>query len=372
MADGDAAKVWWSIGAVVAVAAVATLVLTLASGDESAKVYVTVPVPTTAAAQPAGPIVQSSTTVRVPASAATTEAGDTPPSADTAAPTSSAPAADATVPETSGILVAGPGGIQRLAGSRATTLSNGSAAIAVERAGTVYFQGAAGRYGEDGSSNDPATTAIRRLDGTALVAPEGEQWLTLHDAGVTADGTPVLIYTASSGDGPPVEDNPTPSSEVLYRYEITTGTSVRIAEVGGWEFGTGPLSFGTELVGGTWSAEASYGPLLLALDGTTLAEAGRYGLEDGYTDCEDCPTAFSVDGPGGRIAWIDSGRFRVATRSDGVITLDFPVVADTSYTATALADGFAVLSRPNLPALLLDLTSGAVTELPAGRVTIIR
>lgn len=308
----------------------------------------------------------------------TTSAPATTPVPETTAPptteattTTVAPAQPATA------LVASPTGIVRITGSGTSSIVTGEpAAIAVEVDQTVYFQAASGPSDDtpDASDTDRAATAIRWVDpgGTkTLLAPQEGQWLRLHDAGRSPAGDPVLLFSVYRGDGPPVDDNPDPATETLHLYDIRTASITDLGEIGGWEFGTSRLHLGGGLVGGTWYSEASHGLYLVGVDGTDRAEPARFGLEASYFDCgAECPNTFTVDDAGALLAWVDDGVATFADVASGAVLATLAVPGGV-YTDAEIDGSTLLLARPDLPTLRVDIITGAVTELPAGTVTLV-
>ncbi len=295
-----------------------------------------------------------------------------PPPPTTAAPTTVAETTT-TVPAPADptVLVASDQGIVRIKGDTTTIITGEPASVAVQVDATVYFQSESGSYG--GQSDDNAATAIRWIDPTGvktLLTPGPGEFLRLHSAGSGPDGTPLLVYSVIRGDGPPLEENPDPLQELLFIYDIATSSSVPLGEIGGWEYGTGPLRLGGELLVGTASAEASHSLLMLGLDGNDRSDPAKFGLEESYSDCSDCPTAFTVDSAGALLAWVDNGvvTFADTTSGDTLATLAVPA---GYYSDAQVQDLRMVLNRPELPGLIIDISTGSVAQLPTGYATLV-
>lgn len=339
---------------------VAACLLAACGGDDGAAPATTssdpsVTTPTTAAPTTGAPTMATPTTMPTTTAAPTTVA-------DTTTTTLPAPAEPS-------VLVASPQGIVRMTGDSSTIVTGEPASVAVQVDATVYFQSASGRDGAE----DPAATAIRWIDPagvkTLLTPGEGE-FLRLHSGGAGPDGRPLLVYSVLRGEGPPVEDNPEPQQELLFVYDISTSTPTQVAEIGGWESGTSRLTLGGELLVGTWSSEASHGLAMIGLDGSDRADPAKFGLEASYDDCSDCPTAFTIDGAGALVAWVDTGVAAFADALSGGVLATL-AVPDEYYSDAQVEGQYLVLTRPELPALLVDIATGGVTQLPAGTVTLL-
>lgn len=163
----------------------------------------------------------------------------------------------------------------------------------------------------NGETSDP-------LAGADLVGP-----MTIHDIAVI-DGEPVLLYdidpTATAGPDP-----------TLYAAPITAGgidlgDAVDLGSVGGPESGVRGLSLAANgLVVGESSTDGISALWVASLPGTPAAQLAdeltpaHVGLEerDGPAGCEQCPAAFTVDGSGQRLGWIDAGGLVVTDISTG-------------------------------------------------------
>jgi hypothetical protein len=84
--------------------------------------------------------------------------------------------------------------------------------------------------------------------------------------------------------------------------------------IGGWESGTSRLTYGSNIIVGQFSAEADTGPFFLHLDGGTT-NPNDLGLADSYSDCSVCPSRFTIDPSGQRLAWIEADLIVVLDRT---------------------------------------------------------
>ncbi len=355
---------WWWIGGGIAAAliVVIVLVLALAGGDDDTSVTTG-----TTDSVPAFSVATTVATTTAPTTAApTTEAPTTAPS--TVPPTT---AAETTVAETTSttvaerpvsVLVAGETGIVEITGGQRTVLAGDRASVAVELDGTVYFQTSSARVSPEGDGPDTAIHWIDPSGVKTLLTPAQGESLVLHDGAIAADGHPKLLYSIWRGYGPPAEGNDDPESEQLYLYDVTTASSTVLGEIGGWEYGTSRLTLAADIVVGTWSAEASHGLLLYDHAGVDRSDPAKYSLDSEYFDCNDCPLAFGTDALGGRLAWVDNGRLIVVDRASAAQLNNVPVPPDY-YRDLRLSGHWVLLNRFELPALLVDLNTGAITEL---------
>jgi hypothetical protein len=104
------------------------------------------------------------------------------------------------------------------------------------------------------------------------------------------------------------------SKEELFAMNLNTGLTTSFGIVGGWESGTSRLTFGSNIIVGQFSAEADTGPFFLHLDGGTT-NPNDLGLADSYSDCSVCPSRFTVDPSGQRLAWVEADLIVVLDRT---------------------------------------------------------
>jgi hypothetical protein len=116
------------------------------------------------------------------------------------------------------------------------------------------------------------------------------------------------LYSLSSGFG--MED----SKEELFTLSLNTGVTTSLGVIGGWESGTSRLTFGSNIIVGQFSAEADTGPFFLHLDGYTT-NPNDLGLAESYSDCSVCPSRFTIDPSGQRLAWIEADLIVVLDRT---------------------------------------------------------
>ena len=226
------------------------------------------------------------------------------------------------------ITVAGPQGISHVSNSKTTLVDSQSWDLAFRLPdGTFIAQHAPPEYQQLGDTNiyrvGATTSAIR-----SVVNPANE-WLRLHDV-YTESGSIFVLYSFSSGLG--IED----AQEELLALELNTGLTTSFGMIGGWESGTSRLTFGSNIIVGEFFAGADAGPYFLNLDGYTT-NPNDLGLADSYSDCSVCPTRFSVDPSGQRLAWIEADLLVVLDRMSGTRVAEIRL-SQGSYTTIESLD----------------------------------
>jgi hypothetical protein len=270
----------WIIGAVVAVVAVlgALVAIVVLRNDDSTT---------------DGDTDAATTTVPVPSTPPVTDPVTVPPTAPpTEAPTTTDEVTTTTIEETT-TTVAGPtwpAGLRvavaaadgvhvaQETGADVAVAEQVSIAFALPGGGFLV-QDNGGRYDQNsGAPIAPGATAIRvaGVSGGVLLAPVGEQWLTLHDVG-TLDGA--LVAVVSIGTGSTIEDQ----EEELVLVPVNGGTTRSVGIIGGWESATGRLHLGGRGIVGESFVEALSGPLLLTVDGGQLVDPAVLGLQREYS-----------------------------------------------------------------------------------------
>ena len=226
------------------------------------------------------------------------------------------------------ITIAGSQGISHIADWKTTLVNSQSWDLAFRLPdGTFIAQHAPPEYQQLGDTNiyrvGATTSAIR-----SVVNPANE-WLRLHDV-YTESGSIFVLYSFSSGLG--IED----AQEELLAFELNTGLTTSFGMIGGWESGTSRLTFGSNIIVGEFFASADAGPYFLNLDGYTT-NPNDLGLADSYSDCSVCPTRFSVDPSGQRLAWIEADLLVVLDRMSGTRVAEIRL-SQGSYTTIESLD----------------------------------
>ena len=203
------------------------------------------------------------------------------------------------------ITIASPLGIFHIADGKTTQDDNQSWDLAFRLPdGTFIAQHAPTEYQQPGDTNiyrvGATTSAIRS------VANPANELLRLHDV-YTESGSTFVLYSLSSGSG--LED----AQEELLAFELNTGLTTSFGMIGGWESGTSRLTHGSNIIVGQFFAEADTGPLFLHLDGYTT-NPNDLGLAESYSDCSVCPSQFTIDPSGQRLAWIEADLLVVLDR----------------------------------------------------------
>ena len=203
------------------------------------------------------------------------------------------------------ITIAGSQGISHIADSKTTLVDSQSWDLAFRLPdGTFIAQHAPPEYQQLGDTNiyrvGATTSAIRS------VANPANEWLRLHDV-YTESGSIFVLYSFSSGLG--IED----AQEELLAFELNTGLTTSFGMISGWESGTSRLTYGSNIIAGEFFAGADTGPYFLHLDGYTT-NPNDFGLADSYSDCSVCPSKFTVDPSGQRLAWIEADLLVVLDR----------------------------------------------------------
>lgn len=204
------------------------------------------------------------------------------------------------------ITIAGSQGISHIADSKTTLVDSQSWDLAFRLPdGTFIAQHAPTEYQQPGDTNIyrvGVTTSVVRS-----VANPANELLRLHDV-YTESGSTFVLYSLSSGSG--LED----AQEELLAFELNTGLTTSFGMIGGWESGTSRLMYGSNIIVGQFFAEADTGPFFLHLDGYTT-NPNDFGLADSYSDCSVCPSQFTIDPSGQRLAWIEADLLVVLDRT---------------------------------------------------------
>ena len=204
------------------------------------------------------------------------------------------------------ITIASPLGINHIADSKTTLVDSQSWDLAFRLPdGTFIAQHAPTEYQQPGDTNIyrvGATTSV-----VQSVANPANELLRLHDV-YTESGSTFVLYSLSSGLG--LED----AQEELLAFELNTGLTTSFGMIGGWESGTSRLTYGSNIIVGQFFAEADTGPFFFHLDGGTT-NPNDLGLADSYSDCSVCPSRFTVDPSGQRLAWVEADLVVVLDRT---------------------------------------------------------
>jgi DNA-binding cell septation regulator SpoVG len=214
------------------------------------------------------------------------------------------------------ILTVGPDGVVEHRGGQTRTLTSEPMVMALDAGdGRVIVQRHAG-HGEGRGWTDADTAPLVLAEDGSLTSLFGTvDWdggVVLHDIEVV-DGRRLLLFSLQVAMA-----NPDTANETLYVVDLESGERTQIDQVGGWEAGTGRLHLATNgLIAGQFQAEATHGPLFRAVPASPAeqllasASPAPLQLEESYSDCTDCPNAFTVSPDGTKVAWLDGGELVV-------------------------------------------------------------
>ena len=178
--------------------------------------------------------------------------------------------------------------------------------MALRRAdGSLVAQGSAGYADVFAQTTWPV--AISGPDAAPRVMDEfdlpEDRWLRIHDIAVIGGREAMLVELQ------PMPNPQGADAGTLELWFFDTAERRQIAaDVGGWERGVSRLSMSnTGLVvgeaydgvtGRLFAIGGLFGSDPTGLDPTTL------GLDDSYSDCNDCPRLYTIDQSGGTVAWL--------------------------------------------------------------------
>ena len=245
--------------------------------------------------------------------------GDASPTSTTAAPVSTLPpvstssAAPATAPTAEPtsttteppppidveLLVAGPDAVLLVRSDLSVeTLVNSPAFFAIDDlAGGVLFQI------ERWSGNQRSIVyRVARGAGEAVATliPAIDQGLTLHGI-ARDDGDPYIYYSRREGE------TPDDARHTLRRYNMTSREVSELTEVGGWEWGSFPISISDTLVLTNWTSEAAHGMDFFDLEANVAAVAADPDPgDDPFVDCHlECPSVGELSQDGDRLVYVE-------------------------------------------------------------------
>ena len=204
------------------------------------------------------------------------------------------------------ITIAGPQGISQFVNAKTTLIDPQPWGLAFRLPdGTFIAQHTPPEYGQVGDTNIYRVGAASSV--IQSVADPANEWLRLHDV-YSESGSTFVLYSLSSGLG--MED----AQEELFALDLNTGLITSFGMIGGWESGTSRLTYGGNIIAGEFFSNADSGPFFLNIDGFTT-NPNDFGLADSYSDCSVCPSRFTVDPSGQRLAWIEADLLVVLDRA---------------------------------------------------------
>lgn len=248
--------------------------------------------PTAPAAEPtgsatSGPIGEST----IPAPRQTQDPGPAQPATDLA------------------FVIASDDGVHRVDDAASVEVLHDPASVAFDDGeGGVVVQFSEGYHAS--TAEDTSIYHLREGAEGPVVIVEGniDVDVLLHDVFATPRGA-VAVFSTRRGDTPET------ARQELFTYDLGTGDTRLVAQVGGWESGADPISFGADRYALNASAEATSWIEFLDAGGERVRESANPLPPD--APCEDdvtCPDLAVIDPSGQRLAFT---RFRQA--ADGVI-----------------------------------------------------
>ncbi len=252
------------------------LVLAACAGD---------PASTTTSASP------SSTLSVAPSSSAA------PATSTSVAPTSTT--TEAPSPIDVELLVAGPEAVSLVRSDlTAETLINSPAFFTIDDlAGGVLFQ--IERW-SDNRRSIVYRVAQGDSEAVATLIPAIDQGLTLHGM-ARDDGDPYIYYSRREGETP--DDAVT----TLRRYNMASREVSELTDVGGWEWGSLPISISDSLILTNWQGEAAHGMDFFDLEGNVAAVAADPDpVDESFLDCYwECPSVGELSQDGERLVYVE-------------------------------------------------------------------
>lgn len=178
--------------------------------------------------------------------------------------------------------------------------SEPAAMVVDDTRGGVLFQEVRGRWA--GLESPGGSTAIRWIEqgsGTAvdLMALEEGQFLELHDA-LEIGGDLAVYFTRSVGSTP--ED----MEDLLIRLDPVAGTEAEVRQVGGWEWGSDPISVTPSLIGATSTASVSRTFEFFDHEGAPVEVSGN-PLNGPVGDCSSCPDLAELSAGASTLAFVE-------------------------------------------------------------------
>jgi hypothetical protein len=232
-----------------------------------------------------------------------TSAVQTPPAPTSPAPATAAPTISPSDHATT-VLIATQDGIFSVSSDGVVEeVALGATVIAVDDTrGGLLFQEVRGRW--DGLESPGGATAIRWIqqgsgETVDLVVPEQGQFLQLHDA-VGLGGDLAVYFTRSTGS------TPDDMEDLLVRLDPVTGMEAEVRTVGGWEWGSDPISVTPSLIGATSTSSVTRSFDFFDHDGTDVDVSGN-PLDPPASDCASCPDLVELSPDASILAYVEFG-----------------------------------------------------------------
>jgi hypothetical protein len=134
----------------------------------------------------------------------------------------------------------------------------------------------------------------------AILIPAIDQGLTLH--GMTRDdGDNYIYYTRREGQ------TPDDAVHTLRRFNMQSREVSELTAVGGWEWGSFPISISDSLILANWGSEGLFGMDFFDLEGNVAAVAADPDpVDDAFADCHrDCPSVGELSRDGERLVYVE-------------------------------------------------------------------
>lgn len=204
------------------------------------------------------------------------------------------------------ITIASSDGISHIADGTTTRFDSNSWELAFRLPDGSYIA-----QHESPSSALAGDTNIYRVGATTTVVQSvpnpSTDWIRLHDV-YTESGSTFILYSLNTNVVS------TDAKEELFALDLTTGLTTSFGVVGGMNSGISRVTYGNNIVVGEKFEEANAGPFFFNLDGYTT-NPNDLGLADSYDSCSVCPSKFTVDPSGQRLAWIEADLIVVLDRT---------------------------------------------------------
>ena len=140
-----------------------------------------------------------------------------------------------------------------------------------------------------------------RGEAVATLIPAIDQGLILH--GTARDGgDPYIYYSRREGQ------TPDDAVHTLRRYNMTSREVTELTAVGGWEWGSFPISISDSLLLANWGSEGLQGMNFFDLEGNVAAvSADPDPVDDDFADCHgECPSVGELSQSSERLVYVEA------------------------------------------------------------------
>jgi len=242
----------------------------------------------------------SSATTATPSSTqATVSSSSAEPTTSTTVAPPTTTTTEAPPPSDVELLVAGPEAVSLIRSDLTVeTLVDSPAFFAIDDlAGGVLFQ--IERWNDDRRSI-VYQVAQGRSEAVATLIPAIDQGLTLH--GMARDGgDPYIYYSRREGE------TPDDAVHTLRRYSLASREVSELTVVGGWEWGSFPISISDSLIVANWGSEGLLGMNFFDLEGNVAAVAADPDpVDEPFFDCHrECPSVGELSQDSERLVYVE-------------------------------------------------------------------